>query len=175
VVINFDFPVGKNGVEDYVHRIGRTGRAGKTGEAFTFFTQNDAHAATKLVQIMKGAGQLIPEDLAVMSAASSKGSSKKGGKARSGAFDRAHASKERFGGGGAGGGKSSSKSKGGKQDWGSIVSQSQVQTSRGDEGKGDGSRGGKGKGGGSRGGKGKGGGSRGGKGKGDGKGRTSYF
>lgn len=34
-VINFDFP---NGVEDYVHRIGRTGRAGATGESYTFFT-----------------------------------------------------------------------------------------------------------------------------------------
>ena len=34
-VVNFDFP---NGVEDYVHRIGRTGRAGATGEAYTFFT-----------------------------------------------------------------------------------------------------------------------------------------
>ena len=30
-VINFDVP---NGVEDYVHRIGRTGRAGATGVAF---------------------------------------------------------------------------------------------------------------------------------------------
>ncbi len=28
-VINYDFP---NGVEDYVHRIGRTGRAGATGK-----------------------------------------------------------------------------------------------------------------------------------------------
>jgi len=27
-VINYDFP---NGVEDYIHRIGRTGRAGATG------------------------------------------------------------------------------------------------------------------------------------------------
>lgn len=35
LVVNFDFP---NGVEDYVHRIGRTGRAGATGEAITFFT-----------------------------------------------------------------------------------------------------------------------------------------
>ena len=34
-VINFDFP---NGVEDYVHRIGRTGRAGASGESYTFFT-----------------------------------------------------------------------------------------------------------------------------------------
>ena len=28
-VINYDFPFGKGGVEDYVHRIGRTGRAGE--------------------------------------------------------------------------------------------------------------------------------------------------
>lgn len=28
-VINYDFP---NGVEDYIHRIGRTGRAGATGQ-----------------------------------------------------------------------------------------------------------------------------------------------
>ena len=34
-VVNYDFP---NGVEDYIHRIGRTGRAGASGEAYTFFT-----------------------------------------------------------------------------------------------------------------------------------------
>lgn len=34
-VINFDFP---NGIDDYVHRIGRTGRAGASGEAYTFFS-----------------------------------------------------------------------------------------------------------------------------------------
>ncbi|CAN4079223.1 unnamed protein product [Withania somnifera] len=34
VVVNYDFPTG---IEDYVHRIGRTGRAGATGEAYTFF------------------------------------------------------------------------------------------------------------------------------------------
>lgn len=33
-VINYDFP---NGVEDYVHRIGRTGRAGATGVSLTQF------------------------------------------------------------------------------------------------------------------------------------------
>ncbi len=32
VVINYDFPTG---VEDYVHRIGRTGRAGANGEALS--------------------------------------------------------------------------------------------------------------------------------------------
>ena len=35
-VVNFDFP---QGVEDYIHRIGRTGRAGRKGEALTLFTQ----------------------------------------------------------------------------------------------------------------------------------------
>lgn len=34
-VVNYDFP---NGVEDYVHRIGRTGRAGAKGTSYTFFT-----------------------------------------------------------------------------------------------------------------------------------------
>ncbi|KAF2316561.1 hypothetical protein GH714_041902 [Hevea brasiliensis] len=39
VVINYDFPTG---VEDYVHRIGRTGRAGATGVAYTFFGDQDS-------------------------------------------------------------------------------------------------------------------------------------
>ncbi|KAH0984724.1 hypothetical protein GBA52_011901 [Prunus armeniaca] len=39
VVINYDFPTG---VEDYVHRIGRTGRAGATGLAYTFFGDQDS-------------------------------------------------------------------------------------------------------------------------------------
>eukprot|EP00257_Ricinus_communis_P018451 XP_015577172.1 DEAD-box ATP-dependent RNA helicase 14 [Ricinus communis] len=38
VVINYDFPTG---IEDYVHRIGRTGRAGATGVAYTFFSEQD--------------------------------------------------------------------------------------------------------------------------------------
>ncbi len=33
-VINYDFP---NGVEDYIHRIGRTGRAGATGASPPLF------------------------------------------------------------------------------------------------------------------------------------------
>ena len=34
-VVNYDFP---NGIEDYVHRIGRTGRAGATGDSYTFLS-----------------------------------------------------------------------------------------------------------------------------------------
>ncbi len=37
-VINFDFP---KGVEDYVHRIGRTGRAGAYGVAISYLTFED--------------------------------------------------------------------------------------------------------------------------------------
>jgi ATP-dependent RNA helicase DDX5/DBP2 len=67
VVINFDFPVGKDGVEDYVHRIGRTGRAGKTGVAYTFFTVNNGReAAHKLIECLQGAAQKVPLELVAL-------------------------------------------------------------------------------------------------------------
>ena len=66
VVINYDMPGGVNGVEDYVHRIGRTGRAGKKGLAYTFFTRGDSKNATKLVEVLKKAEQEIPADLQAM-------------------------------------------------------------------------------------------------------------
>lgn len=56
-MINFDFPTG---VEDYVHRIGRTGRAGATGVAFTFFTEQDWKYAPELIKVLEGANQLVP-------------------------------------------------------------------------------------------------------------------
>ena len=52
VVINYDFPTG---VEDYVHRIGRTGRASTTGLAYTFFSDQDAKYASDLIKILEGA------------------------------------------------------------------------------------------------------------------------
>merc|ERR1712110_299243 len=66
VVINFDMPAGQNGVEDYVHRIGRTGRAGQKGVAHTFFTQKDKKCATQLVEVVKKAEQVIPPELQAM-------------------------------------------------------------------------------------------------------------
>ncbi len=39
------------GVEDYVHRIGRTGRAGATGESYTFMTYEDGKHARELSQV----------------------------------------------------------------------------------------------------------------------------
>ncbi|KAI0470664.1 DEAD-domain-containing protein [Xylariaceae sp. FL0804] len=60
LVVNVTFPLT---IEDYVHRIGRTGRAGKTGEAITLFTEHDKPHSGELVNILKQAGQPVPEDL----------------------------------------------------------------------------------------------------------------
>ncbi|CAM0879821.1 unnamed protein product [Alopecurus aequalis] len=60
VVVNYDFPTG---VEDYVHRIGRTGRAGATGIAYTFFCDQDAKYAADLVKILEGANQTVSPQL----------------------------------------------------------------------------------------------------------------
>ncbi|KAL1211288.1 DEAD-box ATP-dependent RNA helicase 14 [Cardamine amara subsp. amara] len=62
-VVNYDFP---NGVEDYVHRIGRTGRAGATGEAFTFFGDQDSKHASDLIKILEGANQRVPPQIREM-------------------------------------------------------------------------------------------------------------
>ncbi|MBA0640838.1 hypothetical protein Goklo_023740 [Gossypium klotzschianum] len=63
VVINYDFPTG---VEDYVHRIGRTGRAGATGLAFTFFGDQDSKHASDLIKVLEGANQQVPAELREM-------------------------------------------------------------------------------------------------------------
>ncbi|KAI2609208.1 DEAD-domain-containing protein [Hypoxylon sp. NC1633] len=60
LVINVTFPLT---IEDYVHRIGRTGRAGKTGHAITLFTEHDKAHSGELINILKAAGQPVPEDL----------------------------------------------------------------------------------------------------------------
>ncbi|PKI59582.1 hypothetical protein CRG98_019991 [Punica granatum] len=60
VVINYSFPLT---TEDYVHRIGRTGRAGKKGVAHTFFTKENKGLAGELVNVLKEAGQIVPEAL----------------------------------------------------------------------------------------------------------------
>merc|ERR1719173_358038 len=63
VVINYDFPDGRGGIEDYVHRIGRTGRAGKKGIAYTFFTQKNSRRAPDLIKLMENADQAVPQAL----------------------------------------------------------------------------------------------------------------
>jgi len=59
-VINYTFPLT---IEDYVHRIGRTGRAGKNGISYTFFQPGDKSHAGELQQVMRQAGQNVPEEL----------------------------------------------------------------------------------------------------------------
>lgn len=64
-VINFDLP---KGIEDYVHRIGRTGRAGKYGTAISFFSvSEDAKLANDLVKILEEAKQEVPPEIRAMS------------------------------------------------------------------------------------------------------------
>ncbi|KAK8947205.1 DEAD-box ATP-dependent RNA helicase 14 [Platanthera zijinensis] len=82
-VINYDFPTG---VEDYVHRIGRTGRAGATGVAYTFFCDQDSKYASDLVKILVGADQEVPSELRDMA---SRGGY--GGKSRRWASDSGYA------------------------------------------------------------------------------------
>ncbi|XP_077253601.1 ATP-dependent RNA helicase-like protein DB10 isoform X2 [Tasmannia lanceolata] len=60
VVVNYDFPTG---VEDYVHRIGRTGRAGATGLAYTFFCDQDSKHANDLIKVLEGASQRVPPEI----------------------------------------------------------------------------------------------------------------
>lgn len=67
MVINYDFPTG---VEDYVHRIGRTGRAGATGLAYTFFSDQDAKYASDLIKVLEGANQRVPPEIREMASRS---------------------------------------------------------------------------------------------------------
>lgn len=97
VVVNYDFPTG---VEDYVHRIGRTGRAGATGIAYTFFGEQDAKHASDLIKILEGANQRVPPEIREMASRGGFGRSRPrwgsgsgyggrdGGHGYSGSFDR---------------------------------------------------------------------------------------
>merc|ERR1719334_1321109 len=90
VVVNYDFPQGRGGVEDYIHRIGRTGRAGNKGVSVTFFSLDNAKNARELVKILKAANENVPEDLQIMATVG-------GGFGRRGGGGR-----KRYGGGGGG-------------------------------------------------------------------------
>ena len=107
-VINYDFPAGHGGVEDYVHRIGRTGRGSKTGNAVTFFTRKDGKHAWELVELMEKAEQTVPPELRALAVPPrrGKGSSfgKGGGKGKGGKGGFS-GGKGKGGGGKGGGGK----------------------------------------------------------------------
>jgi len=112
MVVNYDMPLGVNGVEDYVHRIGRTGRAGAKGLADTFFTSGDRKCAGKLIEVLKHAGQEIPAALEAMAPRFSQGRGGRGGYGggrgrgggRGGGRGRGGGGYRGRGGGGGGGG-----------------------------------------------------------------------
>ena len=64
-VLCYDFPAGlSHGIEDYVHRIGRTARAGRKGDAHSLLTRADARTHGRaLAQILRDAGQVVPPEL----------------------------------------------------------------------------------------------------------------
>eukprot|EP00967_Tisochrysis_lutea_P064095 scaffold82890_cov27-Tisochrysis_lutea.AAC.1 len=83
-VINLDMPTGDDGVESYVHRIGRTGRAGKTGAAHTLFVlKTDRRTATQLKQLLADAKQEVPDFIHDAAASGGKGRGKGSWGARS--------------------------------------------------------------------------------------------
>lgn len=64
-VINFDFPQAKgfDGLENYIHRIGRTARGGRNGVAHSFLAPTDYNVIPLLVDVLKRAEQSVPNEL----------------------------------------------------------------------------------------------------------------
>jgi len=61
-VVNFDMP---DGVDDYVHRIGRTGRVGNVGKASSFYdSSEDRGVVGPLVKMLTDCKQKVPSWLA---------------------------------------------------------------------------------------------------------------
>jgi ATP-dependent RNA helicase UAP56/SUB2 len=50
IVINYDFPDGDNGSDQYLHRVGRAGRFGTKGLAISFVSSEDDTAQLAKVQ-----------------------------------------------------------------------------------------------------------------------------
>jgi ATP-dependent RNA helicase DDX5/DBP2 len=86
IVVNFNMPVGTNGMEDDIHHIGRTGRAGAKGIANTFFTQGNRKLATDLVNVLMNAEQEIPDELRHMVRPKVHPGGRRGGFGRVGGF-----------------------------------------------------------------------------------------
>lgn len=83
IVINFDMP---GGIEDYIHRIGRTGRAGAKGLSVSFFTDKSSKIARELVNILQEAKQEVPPKLESMGGSSFGGGSSRYGGGRGGRY-----------------------------------------------------------------------------------------
>merc|ERR1712114_123586 len=80
-VVNFQMPSGGDGIQEYVHRIGRTGRVGNTGRATSFFDFNaDGELVKPLVKILTDAKQPVPDWLAGGGSGSGMGGRRFGGR-----------------------------------------------------------------------------------------------
>ncbi|GAA5989052.1 hypothetical protein JCM11641_002309 [Rhodosporidiobolus odoratus] len=96
-VINYDMP---NGIEDYIHRIGRTGRAGAKGTAYSYVTPDQGRIGKDLVKILSDAKQNVPPQLQEISAFGGGGGGRGGGGRGRGGGGGGRG----YGGGGGGGG-----------------------------------------------------------------------
>jgi ATP-dependent RNA helicase DDX5/DBP2 len=76
-VINYDFPTG--GVQDWIHRVGRTGRQGTKGEAVTFLSAAfDGRNAVDLEVVLTKARQEVPDWMSSLSKRSGVGAGRQG-------------------------------------------------------------------------------------------------
>ncbi|TNY17084.1 DEAD-domain-containing protein [Rhodotorula diobovata] len=94
-VINYDMP---NGIEDYIHRIGRTGRAGAKGTAYSYVTPDQGRLAKDLIKILTDAKQVVPPQLQEIAQFGGGGGGRGGGGRGRGGYGGGR------GGGGGGGG-----------------------------------------------------------------------
>ena len=63
-IINFDLPsITHGGIDEYVHRIGRTGRIGNEGLSTSFYNDRNEDLGPLLVKLLIEAGQNVPEFL----------------------------------------------------------------------------------------------------------------
>ena len=63
-VINYDLPnTDHGGIQEYVHRIGRTARIGNKGLATSFFNEKNEDIAEALVKILLETQQPVPDFL----------------------------------------------------------------------------------------------------------------
>ncbi|KAM5442562.1 putative RNA helicase [Microsporum ferrugineum] len=63
-VVNYDLPsVNHGGIDEYIHRIGRTARIGNPGLATSFYNDKNSDIASDLVKILIESKQVIPDFL----------------------------------------------------------------------------------------------------------------